>query len=251
MIIRIIQRAARMNAESFSVGFSLSEVSETEHFVARQEELAEMHKILGGNDMRQTVVLHGLGGIGKTQVAVAYTKLHRADYSAIFWLNIKDEDSLKQSFARAARRILREHPLASRLHTVAEDSNLDDVVEAVKQWLDHPKNTRWLMVFDNYDNPKLPGNLDHGTIDIRWFLPEAYHGSIIVTTRSSQVSIGHRIRLGKLKDVHDSLQILSNASRREGVIDGELSLMLAGTELTLQIPMPRSLLKSLTDFRWL
>lgn len=249
MIIRMTQCAARMNAEeSFSVGFSLSEVSETEHSVARQEELAEMHKILGGDDMRRTVVLHGLGGIGKTQVVVAYTKLHRADYSAIFWLNIKDEDSLKQSFARVARRILRENPSASRLHTVAEDSNLDKVVEAVKQWLDHPKNTRWLMVFDNYDNPKLPGNPDYGTIDIRWFLPEAYHGSIIVTTRSSQVSIGHRIRLGKLKDVHDSLQILSNASRREGVIDGELSLMLAGTELTLQIPMPRSLLKSLTDF---
>ena len=120
----------------------------------------------------------------------------------------------------------------------------------IKRWLDHPKNTRWLMIYDNYDNPKLLSNTDHIAIDIRRFLPEAYHGSIIVTTRSSQVSIGHRIRLGKLKDVRDSLQILSNTSRWEGVIDGELSLMLVGIELTLQIPMPRSLLKSLTDFRW-
>ncbi|KAF2804401.1 tetratricopeptide repeat domain-containing protein [Mytilinidion resinicola] len=187
--------AARMNAEeSFSLDFSLSDVSETDRFVARQDELAEMHKTLD-DDMRRTVVLHGLGGIGKTQLAVAYAKLHRADYSAIFWLNIKDEDSLKQSFARVARRILREHPSASRLDAVTEDSKLDEVVDA------------------------LAGNTDHAAIDIRRFLPEAYHGSIIITTRSAQVSVGHRIRLGKLKDVHDSLQILSNASRREGVLD--------------------------------
>jgi hypothetical protein len=222
-----------MNAEeSFSIGFSMSDVSETEHFVARQDELAEMQKILRGGGMRRTVVLHGLGGIGKTQLAIAYAKLHRADYSAIFWLNIKDEDSLKQSFARIARRILREHP-ASRLDAVEDDSKLDEVVEAVKRWLDHPKNTRWLVVYDNYDNPKLAGNMDRAAIDIRRFLPEAYHGSIIITTRSAQVSVGHCIRLGKLKDVQDGLQILSNASRREGVIDGESGLMLANAKLTV------------------
>jgi hypothetical protein len=42
-----------------------------------------------------------------------------------------------------------------------------------KRWLDHPKNARWLMVFDNYDNPKVPGNVDHTAVDIRQFLPEA------------------------------------------------------------------------------
>jgi ATP/maltotriose-dependent transcriptional regulator MalT len=233
-----------MNAEeNFSVGFSLSDVSETDHFVARQDELAEMHKTLSSkdiNDMRRTIVLHGLGGIGKTQLAVAYAKRHRADYSAIFWLNIKDEDSLKQSFARVARRILREHPSASRLEAVTEDSKLDEVVDAVKRWLDHPKNTRWLVVYDNYDNPKLAGNTDRSAIDICRFLPEAYHGSIVITTRSAQVGIGHRVRLDKLKNVQDSLQILSNASRREGVMDGKLSLMLGDAELTLQIPMPSS-----------
>jgi hypothetical protein len=41
-----------------------------------------------------------IGGIGKTQLTVAYAKRHKDNYSAIFWLNIKDEeDSLKQSFA--------------------------------------------------------------------------------------------------------------------------------------------------------
>ena len=87
------------------------------------------------------------------------------------------------------------------------------------------------MAFDNYDNPKVPGNADPGAVDIRQFLPEAHHGSVIVTTRSSKVSMGHRVKVGKLEDVRDSLQILSDALHREGVIDGELFEFLYCTAL--------------------
>jgi ATP/maltotriose-dependent transcriptional regulator MalT len=88
---------------NFSVVFSFSDVPEIEHFVAREEELAEMHRTLCGDGSRRTVVLYGLGGIGKTQLAIAYAKQYRDKYSAVFWLNIRDEDSLKQSFAKAAK----------------------------------------------------------------------------------------------------------------------------------------------------
>ena len=188
--------------------------------MAREEELTDIHGILSGDGSRHTVVLHGLGGIGKTQLTVAYAKRHKDNYSAVFWLNIKDEDSLKQSFAKIARQILREHPLASRLSSVDVKENLDEVIDAVKAWLSLPNNTRWLMIYDNYDNPKLPGNADPAAVDIRKFLPESYQGSVIITTRSSQVTIGHLIRVRKLENVRDSLKILSNASRREGLIDG-------------------------------
>ncbi|KAH0565161.1 hypothetical protein GP486_001439 [Trichoglossum hirsutum] len=207
--------------EDFSVAFSLSNVSEIEHFVAREDELAEMRETLSGDGSRRTVVLHGLGGIGKTQLAVAYAKRNKDNYSAIFWLNIKDEDSLKQSFANLAKQILREHPSASRLSGVDIKGDFDEVVDAVKAWLSLPNNTRWLMVYDNYDNPKLSRNTDPAVLDIRKFLPESYQGSIIITTRSSQVKIGHPIRIKKLDGVRDSLEILSNASRREGLINGE------------------------------
>jgi hypothetical protein len=189
--------------------------------VAREEELKEIHRRLRGDGTRRTVVLCGLGGIGKTQLTIAYAKRHKDSYSAIFWLNIKDEDSLKQSFAKAARQILREHPSASRLSSVDIKENLDEVVDAVKAWLSLPNNTRWLTIYDNYDNPKLAGNTDLMAVDIRKFLPESYQGSVIITTRSSQVKIGHPIQIGKLEDVHDSVKILSNASRREGLIDGK------------------------------
>ena len=129
---------------------------------------------------------------------------------------------MKQSYLRITRRILQEHPLASRLSAITDNSKLDKIVAAVKRWLEQAKNTRWLIVFNNYDNPKVPGNTDPGVVNIQQFLPEAHHGSVIVTTRSSKVSIGHRMKVGKLEDVRNSLQILSDGSHREGVMDGEL-----------------------------
>jgi hypothetical protein len=208
------------NCEKFSVTFSLSDVTETEHFVAREKELAEMHVSLSGGGSRRIAVLHGLGGIGKTQLTIAYAKRYRDSYSAIFWLNIKDEDSIRQSFAKAAKKILQEYPLASRISSIYNKEKLDEVVDAVKGWLSLPENTRWLAIYDNYDNPKLPGNTDPTALDIRKYLPEAYQGSIIITTRSSQVKIGHHTRVGKLEDVNDSLKILSNVSRREIPVNG-------------------------------
>jgi hypothetical protein len=186
-----------------------------------------MHKALSGDGSRLTVVLHGLGGIGKTQLTVAYAKRHKGSYSAIFWLNIKDEYSLKQSFAKVARQILREHPSASRLSSVDMKNDLDEVIDAVKSWLSLPSNTRWLLIYDNYDNPKLPGITDPAALDIRKFFPESYQGSIIITTRLSQVKIGHRIHITKLQNMRDSLEILSHTSSREGLINSEHFIVLS------------------------
>jgi AAA ATPase domain len=211
------------NREDFSVAFSLSGVFEIQYFVARETELTEIHRALRGDGSRRSVVLHGLGGIGKTQLAIAYAKWRKDNYSAVFWLNSKDEDSLKQSFVNVAKRILREHPSVSRLSNVDTSikENLNEVVDAVKAWLSLPNNTRWLMIYDNYDNPKSTGNKDPSAVDIRKFFPESHQGSVIITTRSSQVKIGHTIRIRKLEDVCDSVKILLNESRQEGLIDGK------------------------------
>src|SRR6266536_6199769 len=126
--IRKLLTRTGIQREDFSVAFSLSDVSEIDHFVAREEELAEIHRKLNGDGSRRTIILHGLGGMGKTQLSVAYAKRHKDSYSAIFWLNIKDEDSLKQSFAKAARQILREHLSPSQLRSLDMKGSLDEVV---------------------------------------------------------------------------------------------------------------------------
>jgi hypothetical protein len=189
--------------------------------VARNTELGEIHKALSSDGTRRLVVLHGLGGIGKTQLSIAYAKRHKDSYSAIFWLNIKDEDSLKQSFVKVAKHISRQHSSALPPGNVDTIENLDEIVDMVKAWLSLPHNTRWLLIYDNYDNPKLPGKTDPMAIDVRKFLPESYQGSIIITTRSSEVRIGHSIQIRKLGDMRDSLEILSTVSRREGLVTGK------------------------------
>lgn len=189
--------------------------------MAREEELEEMHRALSGDGGRRAVVLHGLGGMGKTQLTVAYAKRYRDSYSAIFWVNVKDDDASKQSFTQIASQILREHPLADRLSRVDAEEDNDEVVDAVKAWLSLQGNTRWLMIYDNYDNPKLPYTTDAAAVNIQTYLPESYQGSIIVTTRSSRVNLGHSMKIKKLGNVHDGVRILSNVSRREHLINGE------------------------------
>ena len=55
-----------------------------QNFVAREKELEEIHAALTGNSRRRTVILYGLGGIGKTQLAIVYARRHKDSYSAIF-----------------------------------------------------------------------------------------------------------------------------------------------------------------------
>ena len=179
-----------------------------------------MHELLQGHSSRSCVVLHGLGGMGKTQLAITYTRRHKEKYTSIFWLNANNEDSLKLSFWDIAQQVLRYHPSTSVLSSVDQDKNLDQVVSVVKAWLDFPRNTRWLMIYDNFDNPKTPGNPDGSAIDIRQFLPRSDHGSIIITTRSSQVRQGERIHVQKLPDIREGLEIVSNMSGRKGIEKG-------------------------------
>jgi len=104
-------------------------------FVARENELAEMRRSLHGHKSRSAVVLHGLGGIGKTQLAIEFTTRHKEKYTAIFWLNANDEDSLKLSFRNIAQCVLedqKDRPSTSTLASVDLDENLNQVVTAVK-----------------------------------------------------------------------------------------------------------------------
>lgn len=227
---------------TFELPLNLSEISGVTQFVAREDQLKKIQEILGATAGRCTAVVHGLGGIGKTQLAIAYMKQHRSDQSAQIWLNARDESSLKQSYARAAEWILRHHPSNKHIARALKSQDLDETVKAVNRWLDEPMNDRWLVVYDNYDNPSIGSHTgksliytpsieadaysdDDGDLakafDLRSFLPEADHGAIVVTTRSSMVKLGQAVHLRKLEDIDDSLEILASTSGRDGLKQGE------------------------------
>ena len=181
-----------------------------------------MHDLLHGRHGRSAVVLHGLGGIGKTQLAVEYIRRHKEKHTAIFWLNANDEDSLRLSFRGIAKQIQTHHPSTEVLLNVDLEGDLNQVVNAVKAWLNLRDNLRWLVVYDNYDNPRTANNSDSSSLDLRMFLPESDQGAVIITTRSANVTQGKRLRIEKLEGLEYGLKILSNTSGREGIEDGKL-----------------------------
>jgi hypothetical protein len=219
---KIILTTIGVDFELYAVGLNLSSLPEAAHFVAREEELSKMHGMLHGHSNRSAVVLHGLGGIGKTQLAVQYIKRHKEKHTAIFWLNANDENSLCLSFRNIAQQILKHHPSTRVLSNIDLQEDLDQVVNAVKAWFDLQGNTRWLMVYDNYDNPRASNTSDRSTVDIRRYLPESDQGSVIITTRLASVTQGRRLHVQKLTRLEEGLEILSNMSGREGVENGML-----------------------------
>jgi len=69
-------------------------------------------------------------------------KEYKNTYSAIFWLNGKNENTLKQSFAAIAKRLYKKYPFSALLRTAAELQDIDQTVTAIKQWLSAKKNHR-------------------------------------------------------------------------------------------------------------
>ena len=201
--------------ENFSLPFSLSGVPEIDQFVGRKEELHQINEAFQGNgSQRKVVILHGLGGIGKTQLAVAFMKEQKDTYSAIFWLNGKNEDTLKKSFAGMCERLHSEYPFSTVLNTAIQGENVDQMIATIKQWLSMKNNPRWMLVFDNVDNPRLPGFKDPHGYDIGSYFPQAHQGSILITTRSSGLKIGKVISVEKFIDIQESMAILISASGR-------------------------------------
>lgn len=209
--------------KDFSVPFSLSGVPEIENFVGREKLLIEIKEAFQGDGSdRKTVLLQGLGGIGKTQLAVTFIKQQRKTFSAVFWLNGKNEDLLKQSFTDMAKRLYNRYPSSTMLRTATESKDPDQIVEAMKQWLSAEGNVRWMLIFDNVDNPKLPGIKDPQAYDIKSYFPEAYQGFILITTRSSRLRIGKVILVKKLQDLGESIAILAHMSERQISDQGEI-----------------------------
>lgn len=74
----------------------------------RPAEMAELERVLllERQSCRQEVlILYGLDGMGKTQLAVEFALQHYRKFSAVFWLDGRSEDSLMRSIANCVNRI--------------------------------------------------------------------------------------------------------------------------------------------------
>jgi NB-ARC domain len=176
-------------------------------FISRDTELKQMENILLNNSnysTRKVLILGGMGGIGKTQLAITYAKRHYTSYSSVFWLNAAFESTLNSSLRDVANRILPPETV----------SKLDDdqLRIQVSNWLSELDNTRWLLIFDNYDDP------DQYTLTK--YYPSVAHGSIIITTRQPRRINGELVKVESMTQASDGLAILATRSQRQAIQSG-------------------------------
>jgi hypothetical protein len=96
------------------------------------------------NQYNHHVALYGLGGVGKTETAVAYVYAHKRMYEAIYWIRATNQADLFSSFHEIAET-------TGRLDSV--DNTPLKVAKSVLLWLQRQDN--WLVVIDNLGNPKI------------------------------------------------------------------------------------------------
>ena len=132
------------------------------NFTGRKELLKDLKDNLNkGETTAVTQAIHGLGGIGKTQLAVKYTYENQKEYEVIWWLHSEEESSLATDYGRLA--------LTLKL-TTSED--IREQIQAAEKWLNN-NNDKWLLVFDNAKDPETIHN----------YVPTRHRGHIIITSR--------------------------------------------------------------------
>jgi hypothetical protein len=187
--------------EKFTLGFHLERVHIIPHFTPRPEYMEALEGLLPKASAGRTVfVLYGLGGIGKTQLALKFAKDHQAEFTSIFFLDGSSQESLLKSFAPVYCRITESKGPQAPDSALPEKANQippEQMAEEVVHWLAQEQNNRWLLIFDNID--KEPS--DEGGFDIVPYFPPKDHGSILITTRLAPLSrLGRGKRVGRMSE---------------------------------------------------
>jgi len=109
---------------------------------------SKMQKSCGSKTLVHALALVGLGGTGKTQLAVRYIQQHRKHYDTVLWLDVRDKTSTLSSFERCCGA------LSITLEKRTDEGLLHDTpaVQKLLAWLAGRKQEqKWLVVLDNAD----------------------------------------------------------------------------------------------------
>src|SRR5581483_8448289 len=139
----------------------------------------------------QLQAISGLGGIGKTQIAVEYAYRFHQEYQAVFWVYAESQEALSSSYTILANLLqLPEYQTLEQEH----------IVQAVKMWLQ--RHEKWLLIFDSVDDVKL----------LPAFLPPVWGGHILLTTQAWDMKrLARRVEVRPLSEKQGALFLLRRA----------------------------------------
>jgi hypothetical protein len=133
------------------------------NFTGRSEVIARIEKELrSGQAAAVTQAIAGLGGIGKTQLALEYCYRQASSYQVVWWIRAESKETRMADLGALAERL--------RLAPV-DKSDFSSSVGAVIEWLN--RTPGWLLIFDNVERPE----------DLEHLLPVAGRGHILITSR--------------------------------------------------------------------
>ncbi|KAI9759277.1 MAG: hypothetical protein M1840_003498 [Geoglossum simile] len=183
-------------------------------FVERVELLEEIEASLLNTTAHvpdvKIVVLLGMGGQGKTQLALEYCRVSRMSgrYQGVFWIDASSPNTVSRGFETIAAKI-------SRIGCVFVDveSKIAFVKETLGRW-----KIPWLIVFDNYDQPREFRNIAE-------YFPHGGSGAILVTSRHSDSErLGVTIRFTRMTE-DEGLELLLRqpklAKNDDNIIEGK------------------------------
>jgi tetratricopeptide (TPR) repeat protein len=176
----------------------------TSKFTGRQSTLDLVQGLLGLEHGGQTrIALYGLGGVGKTQIALKVISWYQASYPrhSIFWLSGRNAAAFRESLAN----------VAVLCGLVRQDDSSAQHLGQLYEFLYHEENGKWLVVIDNADNADTFGITTglskqdtvlglHRSSPVIECIPKCSHGQILITTNSK--IIGEKLSLhGHVEEV--------------------------------------------------
>jgi tetratricopeptide (TPR) repeat protein/transcriptional regulator with XRE-family HTH domain len=214
------QREALLRAALLDISHGIWNVPylHNPHFTGRDELLNQLDQQLSPKGehhrtatrraaLTQPQAIKGLGGIGKTQIAVEYAYRSRDldRYTHTFWINAANEEALFTSFAELAE-LLPAFP-------AKDETDQRKLVAAIKRWLEQCQQ-HWLLIFDNADDVAL----------VRDYLPQRGNGSVLLTTRAHAVgSLATPIEVETMGFLEGTHLLLRRAQRFEHATDEEIN----------------------------
>ncbi|KAL5001020.1 hypothetical protein BDV10DRAFT_199592 [Aspergillus recurvatus] len=124
------------------------------------------------------IAIYGLGGIGKTQIALetAYLVRERDSSCSIFWVVCTTHENVVQGYLDIAQKI-------------GLQVNPEEAKERVKAHLSQESAGKWLLIFDNADDIDMWIKDSPTTPALRRFLPQSQQGRILFTTRNRTLAL--------------------------------------------------------------
>ncbi|OJJ66803.1 hypothetical protein ASPBRDRAFT_97680, partial [Aspergillus brasiliensis CBS 101740] len=148
-------------------------------FAGREGEIIRIEELLLQQNGPSKIAICGLGGVGKTQIALelAYRMRNRDPKCSICWITCTSYESVEQAYMN----------IASKLKMT--DIKPAEVKEKVKAYLSQESAGKWLVIFDNADDMGMWSTNNTTDTVLTDFLPESEQGHILFTTRSRKNSL--------------------------------------------------------------